>query len=52
MIVGAMILSQTETKTLQDVVVTLISVLMGGVMGLYMLGFLTQRGNAKTAWFG
>jgi SSS family solute:Na+ symporter len=52
MIIGAIILSQTETKTLQHFIVTLISVLMGGVMGLFMLGFLTQRGNGKTAWFG
>ena len=52
MIVGAIILSETETKTLQDTIVTLISVLMGGVMGLYMLGFLTRRGDSRTAWLG
>ena len=52
MIMGAVFLSQTETKTLQDVIVTLISLLMGGVMGLYMLGFLTRRGDSKTAWIG
>lgn len=52
MITGAIILSQTETKTLQDAIVILISLLMGGVMGLYMLGFLTRRGDSKTAWIG
>jgi solute:Na+ symporter, SSS family len=52
MIVGAIILAQTETKTLQDTIVTLISLLMGGVMGLYMLGFLTRRGDSRTAWLG
>ena len=52
MIVGAIILSQAETKTLQDTIVTLISLLMGGVMGLYMLGFLTRRGDSRTAWIG
>jgi SSS family solute:Na+ symporter len=39
MISGAFILSQTETKTLQDTGVILISLLMGGVTGLYMIGF-------------
>jgi len=52
MILGAIILSQTETKTLQDVGVILISLLMGGVTGLYMIGFLTKVGNAQTAWIG
>lgn len=52
MIMGAIILSQTETKTLQDVAVTLISLLMGGVTGLYMIGFLTKVGSEKTAWIG
>ena len=52
MIGGAMILSQTETKTLQDVGVILISLLMGGVTGLYMIGFLTKVGDERTAWIG
>lgn len=52
MIGGAIILSQTETKTLQDAGVILISLLMGGVTGLYMIGFLTKVGNEKTAWIG
>jgi SSS family solute:Na+ symporter len=52
MIIGAIILSQTETKTLQDAGVILISLLMGGVTGLYMIGFLTKVGNEKTAWIG
>lgn len=52
MIIGAILLTQTETKTLQHIIVTVISVLMGGLMGLFMLGFLTQRGDEKTAWFG
>jgi len=52
MIGGAIILSQTETKTLQDAGVILISLLMGGVTGLYMIGFLTKVGNERTAWIG
>ncbi|MEN8193487.1 MAG: sodium:solute symporter [Bacteroidota bacterium] len=52
MIVGAIILSKTETKTLQDAGVILISLLMGGVTGLYMIGFLTRLGDERTAWIG
>ena len=52
MIGGAIILSRTETKTLQDASVILISLLMGGVTGLYMIGFLTRVGNERTAWVG
>ena len=52
MISGAIILSNTETKTLQDAAVILISLLMGGVTGLYMIGFLTKVGDALTAWLG
>ncbi|MDP7526186.1 MAG: sodium:solute symporter [Candidatus Marinimicrobia bacterium] len=52
MISGALILSQTETKTLQDTGVILISLLMGGVTGLYMIGFLTKVGDERTAWVG
>lgn len=52
MIGGAIILSQTETKTLQDASVILISLLMGGVTGLYMIGFLTKVGDSRTAWIG
>ena len=52
MIGGAIILSQTETKTLQDASVMLISLLMGGVTGLYMIGFLTRLGDERTAWIG
>ena len=52
MIAGAIILSNTETKTLQDAGVILISLLMGGVTGLYMIGFLTKVGDSRTAWVG
>ena len=52
MIIGAIILSKTDTKTLQDAAVILISLLMGGVTGLYMIGFLTRVGNVGTAWIG
>ena len=51
MIIGAYILTQTQTKTLQDTYNTIGSVVMGGVLGLYLLGFCTRRGSAKSVWF-
>ena len=52
MIIGAYILTQAQTKTMQDTYNTVGSVVMGGVLGLYLLGFCTRRGGAKAAWFG
>jgi len=52
MIIGAYILTQAQTKTLQDTYNTVGSVVMGGVLGLYLLGFCTRRGGAKAVWFG
>jgi SSS family solute:Na+ symporter len=51
MIIGAYILTQTQTKTLQDTYNTVGSIVMGGVLGLYLLGFCTRRGSAKSVWF-
>ena len=51
MIIGAYILTQTQTKTLQDTYNTIGSIVMGGVLGLYLLGFCTRRGSAKSVWF-
>jgi len=52
MIGGAIVLSQIETKTLQDATAILISLVMGGVLGLYMVGFLTRLGDSRSAWIG
>ncbi len=52
MILGAIILVETETKTLQDAITILNSVVMGGVFGMYLLGFTTTRVNAKSIWVG
>jgi len=52
MIGGAIILSQTETKTLQDTGAIISSLAMGGILGLYMVGFLTRRGDSRTVWIG
>ncbi len=52
MIIGAIILIYADTKTIQDAATILSSVVMGGVFGMYMLGFITTRANSKSVWFG
>ena len=52
MIVGALWLEQAETRTLQDTSTILVSLLGGGLLGLYLLGFLTRQGDARAAWCG
>ena len=52
MILGAGILTQIEDNTLQDTATILASVVMGGVFGLYLFGFITKRGGIKAVWFG
>ena len=52
MIIGSCILAFSKMNTLQDTYNTIGSVVMGGVLGLYLLGFCTKRGNEKSVWFG
>lgn len=52
MIIGAILLMQAETKTLQDTATILVSLVSGGVLGIYLLGFLTIRGDARAVWAG
>ncbi len=52
MIIGAIILIYADTKTIQDAATILSSVVMGGVFGMYMLGFVTTRANSKSVWLG
>ncbi len=47
MISGAIILARVETKTLQHVATILGSILSGGLLGMYMLGFFTNRGDDR-----
>lgn len=49
---GAWWLEQATTRTLQDTSTILVSLLGGGLLGLYLLGFLTRRGDARAAWAG
>lgn len=52
MVGGALILNASETKTLQDTATILSSITGGGLLGLYLLGFFTKYGNAKSVWIG
>ncbi|MFN4290047.1 MAG: sodium:solute symporter [Permianibacter sp.] len=52
MIGGGIALYSATTKTLQDTSTVLISLLGGGLLGLYLLGFFTTRGDARAAWAG
>jgi SSS family solute:Na+ symporter len=49
MIVGALLLLGARTTTLQDAATTLIALTSGGLLGLYLLGFLTRRGDGRSA---
>lgn len=51
MIVGALWLLNARTKTLQDTATTLIALTSGGLLGLYLLGFLTRRGDGRSVAF-
>lgn len=52
MIFGAILLMNAETKTLQDTATILVSIVSGGVLGIYLLGFFTEQGDARAVWSG
>lgn len=52
MIFGAIYLAHAETKTLQDTATILTSILGGGLLGLYLIGFFTKKGDARAVWVG
>jgi len=47
MVVGAWILIIVPGQTLQDTALTLAGIMAGGLLGLYLLGFLTTRGDGR-----
>lgn len=49
MIAGALLLLEAHTKTLEDAALRLIALTSGGLLGLYLLGFLTKRGDGRSA---
>lgn len=52
MIFGALILLNSSTKTLQDTATILTSLLSGGLLSIYLLGFFTNKGNVTSVWAG
>ena len=52
MIAGAIYINQADTKTLQDTATVLASLLGGGLLGLYLIGFFASKGDARSAWVG
>jgi len=52
MILGALLLLISETKTLEHTALVLASIVISGRLGLYMLGFFTTVGDARAAWVG
>jgi SSS family solute:Na+ symporter len=52
MIVGAIILVDIETTTLQDATNILASLLGGGLLAIYMLGFFTRLADGRAVIFG
>lgn len=52
MVGGATLFLQMTKLTLQDTGAKIGSILAGGLLGLYALGFLTKRGNGRTVAVG
>ena len=52
MILGAIYLTNTQTRTLQDTATILTSLLAGGLLSIYCIGFFTNRGDARHVLFG
>lgn len=50
MIAGALVLAYSESKTISDTGVVAMSILAGGLLGLYLLGFLTTRGDGRAVF--
>ena len=52
MIGGAFILAEANSKTLQDTATELAALTSGGLLGLYLLGFVTKRASARAIGVG
>ena len=52
MIGGAFLLTRSETKTLQHLSTEFAAIIAGGLLGLYMLGFFTTRGDGRAVGVG
>lgn len=52
MVFGAYYLLQSQTKTLQHLGTELQAIVAGGLLGMYMFGFFTKRGDGRAVAFG
>lgn len=52
MIVLALLLAQADAKTFQDTATVVNSLTMGGLFGLFFLGFVSRRGDGKAVGVG
>lgn len=52
MVGGAAVLVRSETRTLQHFYTEFTSIIAGGLLGLYLLGFLTTRGDGRAVGVG
>jgi len=52
MLGGAILMLEAEGPSLQDISIRLTSLLGGGLLGIYLIGFLTRRGDARAVWVG
>lgn len=52
MILGAYVLARANSKTLQDTATELAALTAGGLLGLYLLGFITKRADARAIGVG
>jgi SSS family solute:Na+ symporter len=52
MVGGAYILFKANTMTLQDLWTEFQSIIAGGLVGLYLLGFFTKRGDGRAVGIG
>jgi SSS family solute:Na+ symporter len=52
MIGGALLLVRSESKTLQHLSTEFAAIIAGGLLGLYMIGFFTTRGDGRAVGVG
>lgn len=52
MILGAIVFAYAETKTIQDTSTKVTSIIAGGSLSIYLLGFFTRRGDARAVGMG
>ena len=52
MVAGALAIMRADTRTLQDTATILVSLFGGGLLGLYLYGFLVKGGDSRAVWLG